>query len=116
MSKIVQRERADIFPEGINKGELITIEEELALINRAQNGDKDAMAQLVYTNRRFVRALARLYKDQGLSLDDLISAGNKGIELACMKYDPSRGFKFISFAVWFVRQSITNAINRFENK
>jgi len=105
MSKIVQRKRADIFPEGINKGKRITIEE-LALIARARKGDEDAMTQLIYVNRRFVRSLAKSYQDQGLSLEELICAGNEGLETACMKYDPSRGYKFISFAVWFVRKSI----------
>lgn len=95
----------------IKKEELITPEEELALISRAQKGDTEAMTQLIGTNRRFVTALARKYESNGLSLDELICEGNKGLEAACMKYDPSRGFKFISFAVWFVRQSIENALN-----
>lgn len=97
--------------ESIKEEELITPEEELALIARAQKGDTEAMTQLIGINRRFVTALARKYEGKGLSLDELISEGNKGIEAACMKFDPTRGFKFISFAVWFVRQSIQNALN-----
>lgn len=97
-------------PEPIKKEELITAEEELALIDRAQEGDEDALAQLINANRRFVRALAREYEGSGLTLDELIGEGNKGLEAACMKYDPKRGFKFFAYAVWWVKESITNAI------
>lgn len=97
-------------PEPIKKEELITAEEELALIDRAQEGDEDALAQLINANRRFVRALAREYEGRGLTLDELIGEGNKGLEAACMKYDPKRGFKFFAYAVWWVKESITNAI------
>lgn len=112
MKKIIHRKPTNFHLVNINKDELITVEEEVELARRAKNGDNDAMARLIYVNRRFVRSVAIRYQDQGLSLDELISVGNKGIELACMKYDPSRGFKFISYAVWFIRMSIENAIKK----
>ncbi len=98
--------------EPIKKEELITPEEELALIARAQIGNTEAMTQLIGINRRFVTALARKYEGKGLSLDELICEGNKGLEAACMKFDPSRGFKFISFAVWFVRHALIDATQK----
>lgn len=99
----------------ISKDELLSQEEELELIKRAQNGDQFAMEQLINANRRFVRAIAKRYEGKTLSLDDLIIEGNKGLEMACIKFDKSRGFKFISFAIWFIRQSIKNALKESTN-
>jgi len=110
----IQPSANQMTPESVKKDELITVEEEVALVCRAQKGDKEALARLIYVNKRFVRSIARHYEDSGLTLDQLISEGNKGVEAACMKFEPTRGFKFISFAAWFIRQSIGNAINKSE--
>ncbi len=96
--------------EQVTKEELITLQEELALIHRAKNGDENALAQLIKVNKRFVRVVAKKYEGYGLSLNELIAEGNEGLKLACMKYDPSKGFKFISYAVWWIKTSITNAL------
>ena len=97
-------------PEPIKKEELINTEEELALIDRAQKGDKEALTRLININQRFVLALAKEYEGCGLTLDELVGEGNKGLEAACMKYDPKRGFKFFAYAVWWIKESITTAI------
>lgn len=96
----------------IRKEELISEKEELDLIKLAQNGDKLALNRLIDANRRFVTSVARthLKKNPSITLDELITKGNKGLERACLKFDPSRGFKFLSFATWFVRKAITDAL------
>ena len=88
----------------------LTTEQEIELANRIKKGDRDALLQLINGNSRFVVSVAKRYQDRGLTLEKLILAGNKGLELAAKKFDPQLGFKFISYAVWWIRQSILAAI------
>lgn len=88
----------------------ITIEQELELTNRIKLGDEEALTELHNCNLRFVVSVAKQYQDRGKSLEELIEAGNKGLELAAKKFDPERGVKFIPYALWFVRESIRSAV------
>lgn len=97
---------------------LLTIEQEVEIANRIKQGDKGALTELHSCNLRFVVSVAKQYQNRGKSMEELIEAGNKGLELAAKKFDPQRGFKFIAYAVWFIRASIlafletsTNSIN-----
>lgn len=96
----------------ISKIELLSLDEELALSRRACCGDKQALGKLVEGNLRFVVSIAKNYEGRGLGLCDLISEGNVGLMVAARRFDPTKGFKFISFAVWWIRQSILAAIAR----
>jgi RNA polymerase primary sigma factor len=96
---------ADIGKEG-----LISAEEEVELARRIKQGDQDALAKLTKTNLRFVVSVAKQYQNQGLGLQDLINEGNLGLIKAAQRFDETRGFKFISFAVWWIRQAIHQAI------
>ena len=89
-----------------NKYPLQTIEEQTELAHRIKGGDDEALAQLIAGNLRFVVSVAKQYQNRGKSMEELIEAGNKGLELASKKFDPQRGFKFIAYAVWFIRASI----------
>ncbi|MEE1118949.1 MAG: sigma-70 family RNA polymerase sigma factor, partial [Bacteroidales bacterium] len=100
----------DKFLQDISKEELITPEEEVKLAQRIKAGDQIALEKLVKSNLRFVVSVAKQYQNQGLSLPDLINEGNIGLIKAAQKFDETRGFKFISFAVWWIRQSILQAI------
>lgn len=100
----------DKFLQDISKEELITPEEEVKLAQRIKAGDQAALDKLVKSNLRFVVSVAKQYQNQGLSLPDLINEGNIGLIKAAQKFDETRGFKFISFAVWWIRQSILQAI------
>ncbi len=100
----------DKFLQDISKEELITPEEEVRLAQRIKAGDELALEKLVKSNLRFVVSVAKQYQNQGLSLPDLINEGNIGLIKAAQKFDETRGFKFISFAVWWIRQSILQAI------
>lgn len=95
----------------INKYPLISAEEEVELSVRIRNGDDEAMNKLVQANLRFVISVAKQYQNQGLSFSDLINEGNVGLIKAAQKFDETRGFKFISYAVWWIRQSIIQAIS-----
>ncbi len=95
----------------ISRVELITAEEEVLLAARIKNGDEYALNKLAKANLRFVVSVAKQYQNQGISLADLINEGNIGLLKACSKYDPSKGFKFISYAVWWIRQSILQALS-----
>ena len=95
----------------ISKERMITPEEEVELAQRIHNGDREALDKLVRANLRFVVSVAKLYQNQGLSLADLISEGNIGLMKAAEKFDATRGNKFISYAVWWIRQSIMQAIS-----
>lgn len=100
----------DKYLAEIAKEKLISIEEELELAQRIKRGDKQALEQLVRANLRFVVSVAKQYQHQGLKLTDLINEGNLGLIKAAEKFDETRGFKFISYAVWWIRQSILQAV------
>ena len=109
---ITNRENAslDKYLQEIGHEELITVEEEAELARRIKNGDRKALEKLTKANLRFVVSVAKQYQNQGLSLPDLINEGNIGLLKAAEKFDETRGFKFISYAVWWIRQSILQAI------
>ncbi len=98
------------YLQELGKEELITVEEEVELAQRIKKGDQDALEKLTKANLRFVVSVAKQYQNQGLSLPDLINEGNLGLIKAGQKFDETRGFKFISYAVWWIRQSIIQAI------
>ncbi len=109
---ITNRESAslDKYLQEIGKEELISVAEEVELAQRIKKGDKKALEKLTKANLRFVVSVAKQYQNQGLSLPDLINEGNLGLIRAAQKFDETRGFKFISYAVWWIRQSILQAL------
>jgi RNA polymerase primary sigma factor len=99
-----------LYLKDINRIPLLTREEEITLSQKAKNGDKAAKDKIVTANLRFVVNIAKKYQNHGLDLTDLISEGNIGILTAIEKFEPSKGYHFISYAVWWIRQSILKAI------
>jgi len=110
--QVTNRETAslDKYLQEIGKVELITAEEEVALAQRIRQGDQSALEKLTKSNLRFVVSVSKQYQNQGLSLPDLINEGNLGLIKAAQRFDENRGFKFISYAVWWIRQSILQAV------
>jgi len=110
--QVTNRETAslDKYLQEIGKVELITADEEVSLAQRIRQGDRAALEKLTKSNLRFVVSVSKQYQNQGLSLPDLINEGNLGLIKAANRFDETRGFKFISYAVWWIRQSILQAL------
>lgn len=100
----------DKYLHEIGRMDLICAEEEVELAKRIKKGDKDALEKMITANLRFVVSVAKQYQNQGLSLPDLINEGNLGLIKAAQRYDETRGFKFISYGVWWIRQAILQAL------
>ena len=105
-----QDKSLDKYLSDISKEEMITAQDEVALAKRIKAGDKSALDKLVKANLRFVVSVSKQYQNQGLSLPDLINEGNLGLIKAAGRFDETRGFKFISYAVWWIRQTILQAL------
>lgn len=105
-----ESESLDKYLQEIGKEDLLSSDEEVELAQRIRKGDRKALERLTKANLRFVVSVAKQYQNQGLSLPDLINEGNLGLIKAAEKFDETRGFKFISYAVWWIRQSILQAI------
>ncbi|TXI88447.1 MAG: RNA polymerase sigma factor RpoD/SigA [Crocinitomicaceae bacterium] len=110
--QVTNRETAslDKYLQEIGKEELISADEEVELAKRIRNGDRRALERLTKANLRFVVSVSKQYQNQGLTLPDLINEGNLGLIKAAERFDETRGFKFISYAVWWIRQSILQAL------
>jgi RNA polymerase primary sigma factor len=110
MSKLFKKQSFENYFREIGEFELLSPEEEIELAKRIKQNDHKALEKLVTANLRFVVSVAKLYQNKGLSLEDLINEGNLGLMNAVYRFDETRGFKFISYAVWWIRQAILHAI------
>ena len=112
IQQVTNRESAslDKYLREVSKFKLINPDEEVVLAHKIHNGDRKAMETLIYANLRFVVSVAKQYQNQGLTLPDLINEGNLGLIKAAERFDETKGFKFISYAVWWIRQSILQAL------
>ena len=110
LQEIGREDLITVYLQEIGREDLITVEEEVELAQRIRKGDRAALEKLTRANLRFVVSVAKQYQNQGLSLPDLINEGNLGLIKAAEKFDETRGFKFISYAVWWIRQSILQAL------
>ncbi len=110
--QVTKRETLSLekYLQEISKVELLTAEEEVKLARRIKKGDKKALERLIKANLRFVISVAKQYQNQGLSLPDLINEGNLGLIKAAQRFDETKGFKFISYAVWWIRQTILQSL------
>lgn len=111
---ITRRKESETFEtylSEVSRIPMITVDEEVELSEKIKKGDNEALNKLVSSNLRFVISVAKQYQDQGLSLSDLINEGNIGLITAAKRFDPTRGFKFITYGVWWIRQSITQALS-----
>jgi RNA polymerase primary sigma factor len=111
MRKFNYEESVEYYIKSIYKIPLLSYQEEKELLEKIQSGDKEAFKKLVISNLRFVINVAKRYAGYGIPLQDLISAGNIGLIEAAKRFDPSKGVRFISYAIWWIKQSILNAIN-----
>src|SRR6266566_5086126 len=107
-----ERDILDQYLHEVSKTPLLTQKEEIALARKVRAGDQEAMQELVKRNLRFVISVAKKYQNRGLPLTDLIGEGNVGLLTAARKFDPDQGVKFISYAVWWIRQAILAALAR----
>ena len=107
-----ERDILDLYLHEVSKSKLLTASEEIVLAHRIAKGDEEAMHELVTKNLRFVISVAKKYQNRGLPLTDLIGEGNIGLMTAARKFDPAHGVKFISYAVWWIRQAILASIAR----